>query len=1045
MRTRFLCALFCVILAVQTAPAAGKRYAVCIGVNQYTSDKLDALGQAVADATALAGVLRDAGYEVALLTPAATRTDPTAAPTSANIAARLAALCADKNPSDTVVVAFIGHGVRFPNDPDYYLCPKDGQLAPDQKRTLISLADIYARLGRCGAGGKVLLCDGCRTDPTPGQIRVPNDVLEAAPPPGVFALFACAPKERGYEHAALGHGVFTHHLLAELNPPARDANADIDFAALATHVCREAPATAARWLGPGARQTPTARVGSGLSPVLLTPADTRLLADRAEVREIWARGGKTDEYVERVAVQRIGEWKEAAERGSAIASFLFANCLRTGHGTGQNVKAAVEWYRKAVAQGKTAAMAYVANGYPDNAEVGQSANAVSAWNNQAADLWDGSAILGAEKVQACTIVVKADEKLKTMWHNQNVITGTPQTISRLDDYWAIMGRETGMESRVLMVNDASALIHPAVTATLEAGKVPTGTVVVKADGKLKAVWHNQNIVPGTPQTISGLEGYWTGTGFGTSTEATVLMVNDAFELIHPTVTATVVFHSEGERETGGEANEAPDWYRKTVTSHESLAMSLLENGCSQSPVVKPHAKAAWYRKATDLNHPQTMRELGTRYAKGLGVKQDAQAAVAWYGKAAAANNSEAMKELAACYMTGFGVQPDAKMAAAWYRKAADLNNPGAMTELGICYGNGTGVKQDDKEAAAWFRKASALNEPRAMGKLGICYTLGLGVGRDQKEALNWFRKAAALNDPQGMIRLGYGLFKGIGVTQDTAEAVALFRKANAINETLALKELRACYLLPVTRGASEKMAELRQAADRNDPRAMTDLGICYRDGVGVRKDPERAAMWFHKAATLNEPKAACSLGCCYETGFGVEQNAEKAVEWYLKAAARDNGRAMVYLWNCYMNGVGVKPDYSQALVWLHKAIALNEPTALYEMGREYGCGFVVEKNKKEALEWYRKAAALNEPQAIIELGNCYEEGIGANEDEKEAVAWYRKGAALNDPKAMYYLGRCYEFGVGVTPDLTEAIAWYWLAKAGGNDIAAVALKRLKED
>ena len=41
---------------------------------------------------------------------------------------------------------------------------------------------------------------------------------------------------------------------------------------------------------------------------------------------------------------------------------------------------------------------------------------------------------------------------------------------------------------------------------------------------------------------------------------------------------------------------------------------------------------------------------------------------------------------------------------------------------------------------------------------------------------------------------------------------------------------------------------LRRAADRGDARAMFELGECYENGDGVKKDPDAADLWFCRAA-----------------------------------------------------------------------------------------------------------------------------------------------------------------------------------------------------
>ncbi|OWK42983.1 caspase family protein [Fimbriiglobus ruber] len=619
MRTRLLFAVLIAVTVAPDAPAAGKRYAVCIGVNQYASDKLDTLGCAVADATVLADVLRDAGYEVALLTPAAARTAPAAAPTWANIAARLDALCAGKEPGDTVVLAFIGHGARFRDDPDYYLCPKDAQPVPDRKQTLVSVADIYTQLGRCKAGSKVFLCDGCRTDPTPGRPQTPNDVLGTTPPPGVFALFACGVGERGYEHAALGHGVFTHHLLAELNPPARDANVDLNFTALATHVTREAPATAARWLGSGARQTPTTRVGSGPSPVLLTPADSRLLADRVEVRAIWARGGKSTEYVERVVTERIGEWKEAATRGSAIGMFLLAKCLETGRGIPQDAKAAVAWYRNAADHGDAGAMTSLAGCYVTGTGVIPDQKAMLEWLHKAADHGDADAMSNLGAAYLLGQGVATNHERGFAWVRKAAALGEPSGLYYLGlCYRNGLGVARDAEEAVACFRKAAEL-NDSMAMTNLGGCYQKG-IGVPADAAKAVEWYRL-----------------------------------AADLKDPVATCLVGCCYERGIGVEKDPKAAVAWYRKAADLGDVAAMGNLGLCYLDGEGVEKNAYEAtsWLRKAVDLNDPEAMARLGDCYLHGTGVRYDDVTAIALYRKGVSMNDPGPCTAWAAATKTGW--------------------------------------------------------------------------------------------------------------------------------------------------------------------------------------------------------------------------------------------------------------------------------------------------------------------------------------------------------------------------------------------------------
>lgn len=103
--------------------------------------------------------------------------------------------------------------------------------------------------------------------------------------------------------------------------------------------------------------------------------------------------------------------------------------------------------------------------------------------------------------------------------------------------------------------------------------------------------------------------------------------------------------------------------------------------------------------------------------------------------------------------------------------------------------------------------------------------------------------------------------------------------------------------------------------------AMNNMGIMYKNGLGVEQDYAKAMEWFEKSVELNNNNsiAMCWIGYMYEYGDGVEPDYEKAMEWYMKSAELNNYEAMTYIAELYENGLGVKQDYNEAMRWYNKA------------------------------------------------------------------------------------------------------------------------------
>ena len=95
-------------------------------------------------------------------------------------------------------------------------------------------------------------------------------------------------------------------------------------------------------------------------------------------------------------------------------------------------------------------------------------------------------------------------------------------------------------------------------------------------------------------------------------------------------------------------------------------------------------------------------------------------------------------------------------------------------------------------------------------------------------------------------------------------------------------------LSPRSKDPANALKQVRFAAEQGDPEAQNRLGICYTNGIGVRKAPEEAVKWFRKAAEQGFAKAQYDLGLCYERGFGVSKDPAEAEKWFLEAEKRMN-------------------------------------------------------------------------------------------------------------------------------------------------------------
>jgi uncharacterized protein len=115
---------------------------------------------------------------------------------------------------------------------------------------------------------------------------------------------------------------------------------------------------------------------------------------------------------------------------------------------------------------------------------------------------------------------------------------------------------------------------------------------------------------------------------------------------------------------------------------------------------------------------------------------------------------------------------------------------------------------------------------------------------------------------------------------------------------------------------------------KGHPKAQNNLGILYRRGLGVPKDPAKAIEWYRKAAEQDFAKAQYNLGLMYKQGEGVGKDLTQAINWYTQAAANGYARARFALGLRFEQGNGVERNPVVALKWLN--LGLDEASGKLE-------------------------------------------------------------------------------------------------------------------
>jgi TPR repeat protein len=243
--------------------------------------------------------------------------------------------------------------------------------------------------------------------------------------------------------------------------------------------------------------------------------------------------------------------------------------------------------------------------------------------------------------------------------------------------------------------------------------------------------------------------------------------------------------------------------------------------------------------------------------------------------------------------------------------------------------------------------------------------------------------------------------------------------------------------------------------------AMRRLGVMYRDGYGVVKDPKEAFKWFLKLAETNYSSDAMTyVGKCYRFGDGIPKDPQKAVMWFQKATQAEDpdSEAMYQLGTCYQKGDGVLVNANEAAKWLRLAsdtsenlctrsltlinpelakgvanrLRMDRIANMHRIADLYATGGVIPREYAEDSRRYAKNLVSESDKKTFDLfWQLYEKGDCISVDFVEAAKWYRVAAELGNCSSMIKLGEYCQSGRGLPTNKTEAVNWYRKAAEKG--------------
>ncbi|MCJ1284918.1 hypothetical protein MMC26_004255 [Xylographa opegraphella] len=274
------------------------------------------------------------------------------------------------------------------------------------------------------------------------------------------------------------------------------------------------------------------------------------------------------------------------------------------------------------------------------------------------------------------------------------------------------------------------------------------------------------------------------------------------------------------------------------------------------------------QRLSDKSYPYAQYYLADGYASGLfnRGREDNDRAFPLFVASSKHGHAEAGYRAALCYEFGWGTRSDPTKAVQFYRQAASKNHPGAMTRLALaCLGGELALGNRYREGLKWLKRATEAADFQynsAPYELGLLHETGYGadIFQDESYTAQLFTQSADLGHAEANYRLGDAYEHGkLTCPRDPALSVHFYTGAAQRGHPLAMMALCAWYMVgaePVLeKDENEAYEWALKAAESGLPKAQYAVGYFTEMGIGCRRDPLEANVWYVRAADLGDERA----------------------------------------------------------------------------------------------------------------------------------------------------------------------------------------------
>lgn len=198
--------------------------------------------------------------------------------------------------------------------------------------------------------------------------------------------------------------------------------------------------------------------------------------------------------------------------------------------------------------------------------------------------------------------------------------------------------------------------------------------------------------------------------------------------------------------TEKDESSAKEWFEKAAklgnpyAQYQMARMILNDSSSSHTQISQA---LMWLSKAAAAGQDCAQYALGKIYLNGHGIGKDIQKAAELFTLAAEQKNSFAAYALGKLFLSGNSTLPkEPATALKWLTISAELGNQFAQYQLGKLFLQGEEVPKNAESGIRWMTAAAKQGNQYAQYALGKLYLLGRMVPKDRETAEKWLQMAS---------------------------------------------------------------------------------------------------------------------------------------------------------------------------------------------------------------------------------------------------------------------------------------------------------------